>query len=106
MDVNSIEQRSRDTFLVFGNDSRGTRTGLLCITEMPTGAGLHTIDHIFRAPKVTRRSFLGYFARLAATIRLFMPDDDVLDRQISFFSTLTFVPPGISTVTSPGSYRT
>jgi hypothetical protein len=37
--IDPIEQGTRDALLVFGNDSRRTRTGFLCITQWPQPQG-------------------------------------------------------------------
>lgn len=47
MNFNTVKKRSRDTFLLFGNDSRGTRTGLLGIIPMATRTGMYTIAQVF-----------------------------------------------------------
>ena len=49
MDVNPVKQRTGDPFLVSGNDSRSTPTGLLWVVEPPAGAGVYTIEQVFYA---------------------------------------------------------
>ena len=49
MNINAIQQGTRDPLLVFGNDSRRTPTGFLWVIEPSTWAGIHTIGHIFHA---------------------------------------------------------
>jgi len=38
VNINAVKKWTGDTFLIFGNDSRSTRTGFLCITPMSTWA--------------------------------------------------------------------
>ena len=42
MDIDPVEQRSRDALLVPGDDGMCTGTGFLRITVPAAGAGLHT----------------------------------------------------------------
>jgi uncharacterized RDD family membrane protein YckC len=44
VDVNAVEQWTRDTFLVFRHNSRRASTRLLRIAMIAAGAGLYTIE--------------------------------------------------------------
>jgi hypothetical protein len=46
MDINSIQDRARYTFLVFSNDSGRTRTGFLWMIPVPTRAEVHRGDEL------------------------------------------------------------
>ena len=46
MKINSVNQTSRDPFLIFGNDSRSTPTGFLWVIEPSTWTGIHRRDQL------------------------------------------------------------
>jgi hypothetical protein len=47
--VDPIQQGTGDALLVFGDDCMRAGTGFFGITIIPTGAGIHTIEHLFHA---------------------------------------------------------
>ena len=48
VDINSIEQGTRDSLLIFRDDSGRTWIGLDRIPTITTGAGIHTLGHMIR----------------------------------------------------------
>ena len=50
MDVDAIKHGTGDAFLIFGNDSRSTRAGLLVRLIVTARAGVYIIEHISPIP--------------------------------------------------------
>jgi hypothetical protein len=48
VDINSIKQGTRDSLLIFRDNSGRTWTGLDGIPTITTGAGIHTLGHMIR----------------------------------------------------------
>ena len=79
--ISLVQQRTRDPFLIFRNDSRSTATWLLCIPVEPTRARVHSSNKL----KVRRKSE-GAFRSAAG-------DDLVLHRLAhDFEGALEFLP--------------
>jgi hypothetical protein len=49
VDIDAVQQRTRNPPLIFGDQGMSAGAGLLGVPVEPTGAGVYTIEHIFRA---------------------------------------------------------
>lgn len=72
MNINPVKQRSRDTFLLFGNDSMRARTGLLWVGKVPAWAGAYTIGYLFSVRYKKMPKILGALCPRLAILHCFM----------------------------------
>jgi hypothetical protein len=64
MNIDAVQQRTGDAFLVSGNDSRCTRTGFLWVRKKPHGQGYSQLDKFFsrlmRGEKLIKKAYLKF----------------------------------------------